>query len=110
VTGLGLSVNREWSSDSVATRTNNLEAYVSATFKKFKHISPKIDFTNAVMVYPSLTSAGRVRINYQLNGSFEIISDFYIDIQFYVNYDNQPTSEDAEKVDWGIVTSLSYSL
>jgi hypothetical protein len=104
----GLSVNQEWS-NNYETRTSNLEVMAGVSFQKYKHITPKIDFSSFVLVYPSLTSWGRVRLNFEAKGRFEIISDLFVSITFYDNFDNQPATDGAAKNDWGVILSIGYS-
>jgi hypothetical protein len=37
------------------------------------------------------------------------VDDLYFELKFYGSYDSRPPSEDTEKSDYGVVTSLGYS-
>jgi hypothetical protein len=104
----GISVNSEWSND-FTTQTSNLEAMAGFTFQKFKHITPKIDLSSFVITYPSLSNLGRVRLNMEVKGRFEVVSDLFIGITFYDNYDNRPAGENAARNDWGVIFSVGYT-
>jgi hypothetical protein len=37
------------------------------------------------------------------------VDDLYFELKLYGSYDSKPPSEDTEKSDYGVVTSLGYS-
>nr|WP_315148604.1 DUF481 domain-containing protein [uncultured Flavobacterium sp.] len=104
----GLLANQE-KTISAATTSENLEAVLSAQFKWFKYRSPKIDITTGLEVFPSVTNIGRVRLEYDLAAKYELVKDFFLNVQIYENYDSQP-SKDADPLnDWGIITSIGFT-
>lgn len=103
----GLSVNREAKSDQTET-INNVEGLLNAQFQFFKYDHPKATFLTSIYVFPSLSNLGRFRFNYNIELSWEIVLDFYWDLTFYFEYDNQPQSENASQSDYNIQTSLKY--
>jgi len=104
----GLLANQE-KTISVATTSENLEAVLSAQFKWFKYRSPKIDISTGLEVFPSVTNIGRVRLEYDLAAKYELVKDFFLNVQIYENYDSQP-SKDADPLnDWGIITSIGFT-
>jgi len=105
---VGLSGNREWSNDN-SLSANNLEAFMSLNYKLFKYISPKIDITTDFTIFPSLSNYGRLRIEYNLNSSYELFSDFFIGLNYYYSFDSKPIDINASKEDWGISTTFGYS-
>ncbi len=107
MSSLGLSVNREWSND--ANGEYNLEAYVSATHSVFRYDYPKTDITTELTVYPNLTTWGRVRSEFDISASREIVPDFTIVLSFYDSYDSDPPSPTAATNDYGLVTSLGWT-
>jgi len=56
----------------------------------------------------SITQWGRFRHDGQLNVRWKIISDFYINLQLYDNYDNKPPGKNAATFDFGVVFGLTY--
>ena len=46
-----------------------------------------------------------MRVNTDITLRSEIVRDFFWELSFYSNFDNQPASG-AEKEDFGVVTSL----
>jgi len=103
----GLSVNREAKSDQTES-INNIEGLISAQYQFFKYDHPKATFLTYIFVFPSLSNLGRFRFNYNIEMSWEMVLDFYWDLTFYFEYDNQPQSENASQSDYNIQTSLKY--
>jgi Protein of unknown function, DUF481 len=104
----GLLANQE-KTIIAATTSENLEAFLSAQFKWFKYRSPKIDITSGLEVFPSVTNIGRVRLEYDLAAKYELIKDFFLNVQFYENYDSQPSKDASPLNDWGIITSIGFT-
>ena len=105
---LGFLVNREWAADS-SEATTNVELPITVAYSFFRYDSPKSDISSNLKVFPNLSTKGRVRLNFDVSLRHEIISDFFVDLTYYDNYDSDPPSADAEKNDWAIVTSIGWS-
>ena len=105
----GFSVSRE-AYEGETDPQNNLTAYISSKFQYFIYDSPGINLYSFISIYPYLTNFGRIRINYNLNFDWEIISDFYWNLGFNLDYDNEPQSTDASTVDYNISSGLKYNL
>ncbi|MCI0451670.1 MAG: DUF481 domain-containing protein [Candidatus Latescibacteria bacterium] len=105
---LGLSVNREWS-DAVADNDYNLEAFLGVQHSVFRYDYPKTDVTTEAVVYPGLTTWGRVRAEIDISASREVVKDFTIVLSFYDSYDSDPSDPTAAKNDYGLVTSLGWT-
>ena len=80
----GLLVNQE-KTLTTATTSENLEALFAAQVKWFKYRHPKVDITSGLEIYPSVTSFGRVRLEYDLSAKYELIKDLYLNVQLYEN-------------------------
>jgi hypothetical protein len=104
----GLLANRERTLDSALVSTN-LELLLSLQYKWFKYRQPKIDITSGFNVYPSLSTSGRVRLEYDLSAKIEIVKDVFFSITLYDNFDNNPSASNNSKNDWGIITSIGYT-
>ena len=107
VSTAGLSVNRE--NSDFAEGANNLEAFVSAELSVFRYDYPKTDITMEATLFPSLSDWGRVRGEFDISASREIVSDFTIVLSFYDSYDSDPLDPTADKNDYGLVTSLGWT-
>ncbi|MBE0572227.1 MAG: DUF481 domain-containing protein [Ignavibacteriaceae bacterium] len=103
----GISVNREAKTDQTVA-IYNVEGLISAQYQFFKYEHPKATFLTFTNIFPSLSNLGRFRFNYNAELSWEMILDFYWDLTFYFEYDNEPQSENASQSDYRIETSLKY--
>jgi len=104
----GLSVNREWLTGT-GEGENNLEFVASVSYSLYFYDSPKTDVTIKLLVFPSLTTSGRVRSGLNINLRREVFKDFFWDLNFYRDADNKPPATASASNDWGIVTSLGWS-
>lgn len=104
----GLLVNQEHTIDINET-SQNIEALVRLNFKWFQYRHPKIDVTNRINLYPSITSFGRVRLEYNLSSKFEIVKDLFLNLQLYDYYDNETSDGSKANNDWGIITSIGFT-
>lgn len=107
LTGAGLSYNREQSSET-SGYVGNLEVQAVIQFKKFRYSTPKVSIDAGYIIYPSLSNWGRVRMNLQVNTSFEIFKDFSVGFTFYDNYDNRPPSGAVSTNDYGVTFTMGY--
>lgn len=104
----GLLGNRERTIDS-ALVSNNMELLVAVAYKWFRYNQPKIDISSGFNFYPSFTTWGRIRLEYNLTAKIEILKDLFFGLTIYDNFDNNPSSNSTSKNDWGIITSLGYN-
>lgn len=100
--------NFEQGTDNGNTFTN-LELKSTLSYDFYKHTDPEMYITSYVDFYPSLSDWGRYRFNYNLDARVEIVSDFFIGVKVYYNYDNKPASSIASQNDYGLTTTLGYS-
>jgi hypothetical protein len=105
---VGIAVNRERSTNTDSLTTSG-EGVLSADYSLFKYNSPKSDIKTSLIYYPSLTEGNRYRIDFNLKVRHELISDFYIDLSYWTNFDSNAPGSEGKKSDYGIVTSISYS-
>ncbi len=105
----GLVVNREWGGGATGQDSYNLEALFGLTWSVFIYHYPKTDLNFSLYTYPNLSDPGRVRLDFESRFRREIIKDFFVDLSFYLNYDNRPPSASAATTDYGFVTSIGYS-
>lgn len=103
----GLSGNREWSADSDGEY--NLEAFVGVEHSVFRYDYPKTDITTEFIVFPSLTTSGRVRSELDVSASREVVPDLTVVLTFYHSYDRKPLDPDGHTTDYGLVTSLGWT-
>lgn len=107
IAGVGLAYTREtYQGDDPV---NSLELALGTEFSVFRYDFPETDIGGSLVVLPSLTESGRVRSEAELRAKYEFIDDLYFELRMYGSWDSEPPSEDAEKSDYGFVTSLGYS-
>ena len=67
------------------------------------------DFSVCENYFPSLTVAGRHRVESRANISRELVKDFFIALDLYYAFDSKPLSESEQTNDFSISTSLGWS-
>jgi hypothetical protein len=103
----GLKATRE-NDVGVPEDTDSLESYGSMEWEWFRFNDPELDWTTTLEIIPSLTQSGRIRGQFDTTLRWEIINDFYWQLDFYDSYDNQPQGDTTTTNDYGVTTSLSY--
>lgn len=104
--GLILSSERYTPGD---TTQISLEGAVGGELAAFRYDRPKLDLTFDVAVYPGITTLGRVRIEADARVSYEIVKDFFFTISAFERFDSKPPAADAQKQDFGITLSVSWT-
>lgn len=99
---------QETSYEDHATYRNG-EAMLSVDGRIFKYSQPELYLTTRVSWYPSFTVAGRNRMEAEIKLSYEVVNNFFIEVNFYDNFDNKPISTTASTNDYGIISSLKYT-
>jgi hypothetical protein len=87
----------------------NLEATVGCRYSFFMYDFPKLTISAAVQVYPSLSDAGRVRLEATGSIKREIISDFYLSLSVFDSFDSQDPTTGTARNDWGPVLSIGWT-
>lgn len=103
----GLMVSRE--NPDQADSEANLEAVGDLRHRFFRYAHPKRTWDTQLTVYPSLTDFGRVRADFTSTFKLELVSDLYWSMQAYLNYDSDPLTEDAERTDYGVTSSVGWT-
>jgi len=81
---------------------------ITADYNFFQYSTPKADVKVALDLYPSLTDWGRYRTEFDIKFRREMITDFFLDIDFYYSFDNRE-SEEAANEDYGTILGLSWT-
>lgn len=105
---LGIAVSSEVAKDSTQSR-ESLEGVLTTSYSLFHYDSPKTEISTSITWFPSFTQSGRHRIDADLKLRRELLSDLFFDISLYVAYDSRAVSDEGEKDDFGVVTSLGWS-
>jgi hypothetical protein len=103
----GVNLNRE---QYVGSDTANIsgEGVVGGDFLVFRLDSPKLDVNTSLYGYPSITDLGRVRIQFDLRVSYELLKDFTVGLTFYDSFDSRPPSATASKNDFGVTIPIGW--
>jgi hypothetical protein len=104
----GVALNSELGADTTET-TESGELFVAGDFSLFKYHSPKREINASLSLYPSMTENERYRLDFDLAFRIEVISDLFIELSYYMNFDSDPPTADAHKEDYGIMTSVGYT-
>lgn len=115
-----LKTNRQWLSLSgglLATNEypaegdtqTNLEAVGAVRYRYFRYAEPERKFDTTLSVFPSVTDWGRVRLDLRSTFKLEFFKNLFWAMEFYASHDTDPVSIDAEKTDYGVITSLGWS-
>jgi putative salt-induced outer membrane protein YdiY len=103
----GLALNQE---DFIGFPVeSSTEAVGGLQFAFFKLDEPETDVRLNLTVYPSLTTSGRVRAEFDARVRREIVKDFFWNISVYDSYDSEPPLEGSTTNDWGLYTSVGWS-
>ena len=68
-----------------------------------------LDLRSTFIVFPSVSQWGRVRFDFDIDTSWEIIDDFFFRVGYFHNFDSDPLNQ-GEKNDFGLTTSVGWSL
>ena len=104
----GLTTSQEKKTGDEDFKTN-VEAMISGSFEAFRYVSPKLDFTTSLVLFPSLTDFGRIRINFDARLRYELLSDFYIGLTVFDKLDADLRGGGNRANDFGIDTTISWS-
>jgi putative salt-induced outer membrane protein YdiY len=105
IAGADYSHERYVAQAGTAPVRNNAESLFGLTFSTFRFKT--LDVSSQLLVFPSLTDSGRVRLSSQSNLQIELVRNFFWNLQFYENHDSRPPVS-APKNDLGITTSLGW--
>jgi hypothetical protein len=103
----GVAINQEASTEGVKSGTLT-EIFGQLQFNFFRFTLPRINLDMAQTFYYSLSQKDRFRNDGQTTFSWELISDFNLNLEFYNNYDSKPPASAASTFDFGIIFGLSY--
>jgi hypothetical protein len=84
---------------------SNAESLAGLTFSTFRFKT--VDINSQILVFPSLSDPGRVRMASQSNLEIELFRNFVWIFQFYENFDSRPPVV-APRNDLGVTTSVGW--
>ena len=77
--------------------------------QRFAYDTPRMDLTTSFFFLPSLTSAGRIRFDFDTKLRYEIFQDFFWSIGFWDNFDSDPPVDGVPKNDYGFSSGSGWS-
>jgi hypothetical protein len=107
IVGGGLVLNDERAID--APPTQNLEAMLLFRAEYFTYDRPKTTLDVKTQYYPSLTDAGRHRLQFDGTAKRELWRDFYLSLNAFDTYDSRPPNPAFDSNDLGIALSVGWS-
>jgi hypothetical protein len=105
--GGGLVLNKEQGLD--AEPTKNVEGVLSFRTSYYTYDRPKTLFDLSTQYYPSLSSWGRQRLQFDSAIRRELFKDFTVSVNVYDTFDSAPPNPDAERNDVGVVASVGWT-
>lgn len=102
----GMAVSRDKYSAALGRpKTINTDALAGFDFNTFRFTTT--DISSRLLLYPSLTTPGRTRVQFNTDLRIKLFKDLYWGFHLYENYDSKPPVR-AEKNELGASTSLGW--
>ena len=105
--GAGLVFNDERGVDVEATQ--NVEALFAFATSFYTYDRPRTNLDITLQYYPSLSNAGRHRLQLDAGAKRELWKDFFVSLSGYNTYDSRPPNPAADTNDVGIMLSIGWS-
>jgi hypothetical protein len=99
--------NESFSTEAENTSQNSAEAFFGSELNLYD--IGDLSLLTGAAVYPSLTESGRWRFDYKIDVKYDLPLDFFINLGFTLNYDNQPVKK-ASKTDYIVQTTFGWDL
>jgi hypothetical protein len=105
--GGGVVFNDERGVDVEATQ--NVEALFLFTTSFYTYDRPKTNLDINFQYYPSLSNAGRQRVQLDAGVKRELWKDFFVGLNLFNTFDSRPPNPTANSNDVGIVASVGWT-
>jgi hypothetical protein len=105
--GGGVVFNDERGLDVEAAQ--NIEALLVVNTSFFTYDRPKTNLDMTLQYYPSLSNAGRQRLQLDAGVNREFFKDLFVGLTVYNTYDSRPPNPAANSNDIGIVFSIGWT-
>ncbi len=86
---------------------NSLETYIGIEYNVYN--LGDLDINASLYGYPGITEKGRFRSDFSFNLKYKFMADFFINLGFTYNFDNQPVAG-ATKFDYVFDTTIGWEL
>jgi hypothetical protein len=107
ILGAGLVVNDERGVD--VERTQNVEGLFTFLTSYYTYDRPKTNLDVSVAYYPSLSNAGRHRLQLDSAIKRELWKDLFVALNVFDTFDSRPPNPEAERNDVGVVLSIGWT-
>jgi len=107
VLGAGMAFNDERGVDVESTR--NVEALLLFGTSFYTYDRPRTNLDIDLHYYPSLSNAGRQRLQLDASAKREFFKDLFVACTLYNSYDNRPPNPAADTNDVGVVLSIGWT-
>ena len=107
ILGAGLVFNDERGVD--VEPTQNVEALFVFRLSYYTYDRPKTNVDIGAQYYPSLSNAGRHRMQLDVGAKREFWKDLFVGLNVYNTYDSRPPNPAAETNDIGVVMSIGWT-
>jgi putative salt-induced outer membrane protein YdiY len=104
---VGLLSNREEYTGIEAS--TSAEGLLLTRFHWYTYGDLENDLETSLLVYPSLSESGRVRIDFDISYRQDLFGDLYLRLSFYDQFDSRPP-EGASENDLGTTLALGWSI
>jgi hypothetical protein len=97
--------------DTAATEEEqtNLEGLLYGQWDAFRYDTPKLDFSTALSLFPSLSTPGRLRGELGMRIKYEVFRDFNVGLKFTDTFDSHPPDETASRNDFISSLTIGWS-
>ena len=107
VVGAGLAFNDERGVD--VEPTQNIEALLMFGTSFYTYDRPRTNLDINLQYYPSLSNAGRRRVQLDSSVKREFWKDLFVALTLYNSYDSRPPNPAADTNDVGVVLSIGWT-
>ena len=108
---LSVSAGGVWNIENYYDKTepgkNSLETFVEIEYNIYN--LGDLDLNTSLSAYPGITEKGRFRSDFSFNLKYKFIADFFINLGFTYNFDNQPVPG-AARFDYNFNTTIGWEL
>ncbi len=92
-----------------AETTTQAEAVAGFRFRRFVFGDQETDITTQLLVLPSLSTRGRVRLEFETSIRREVVNDLFIGLNIFDTFDSDPQLVGAKENDFGVSASIGWS-
>lgn len=107
-TFLGAALNAEEGEDS-GEFSPKWEAQAKVSYSLFRYNSPKADLNTSLEGFFGLTEKERYRANFDIRFRYELLGDFFFELNYYLSWDNKNPTTGTESTDYGVGSGISWT-